>query len=366
MKLCFLFLFVFFTAFSVCAQESGSTSLKIGDPAPAMKMRRWIKGTMVNEFQKGKIYVVEFWATWCLPCIAGMPHLSKLAKEYRNKVTVTGISILERARTTEHQVDSFVNSMGSKMDYHVGREDSNFMAKNWLNAAGERGIPFAFVIDQQGRIAWMGHPKKLDPVLAKLANGTWDLRQAAAEREEMTQLRKLDNDVIPTLNRYMGNPGKPDSALMVIDQLVTQHPQLKYAPRMGHFSFYSFIKTDPAKAAIYGRALMNADSYDDPPYKSITDAVSYMTEIRKQEVPKEVYELAASAYQAQIDNYPWSMNLPLTYGQIADLHLKAGNRENAIQAQVKAINAAKGKKDFPPDQLEAMMKKLGSLRGKNE
>lgn len=42
-----------------------STDLKPGDPAPALKIDKWVKGQPVEAFEKGKVYVVEFWATWC-------------------------------------------------------------------------------------------------------------------------------------------------------------------------------------------------------------------------------------------------------------------------------------------------------------
>lgn len=38
--------------------------LKIGSPAPPLKIAKWIKGTPITGFQKGKVYVLEFWASW--------------------------------------------------------------------------------------------------------------------------------------------------------------------------------------------------------------------------------------------------------------------------------------------------------------
>src|SRR5579883_3528530 len=57
-------------------------SLKVGDPAPALKATRWLQGTEVSAFAPRKLYVVEFWATWCGPCVVMMPHLSQLQSEY--------------------------------------------------------------------------------------------------------------------------------------------------------------------------------------------------------------------------------------------------------------------------------------------
>ncbi len=355
MKNC-LSVFFSFMVFAVSATaQSETVKLHIGDPAPPVKVSKWIKGTPVTEFQKGKVYVVEFWATWCLPCIAGMPHLSKIAKQYKDDATITGISILERANTSPAQIDSFVHSMGPKMDYNVGREDSNYMAESWLRAAGERGIPFAYIIDRQGRIAWMGHPKKLDHVLPKVVNQSWNIAGAVAEMNEQQSIQALDNKAWERLNRFMGNPGKPDSALLEIEKMIREEPKLKFAPRVGHYTFWSLIKTDQDKAAVYGRELFQTEVYDDPPYKSITDAVSYMLEIVKTDLRKSLLILGADAYQAQLDNYPWSMNIPVTYAKIADLYFRARLKQKAIAAQGKAIEAAKNKEDFPVDKMKALL-----------
>ena len=79
-------------------QDDPPPSVNIGDAAPPLRVRAWLKGNPIQQFEKGRIYVVEFWATWCHPCKVAMPHLSELAREYRNKVTFLGIDVTKRAR----------------------------------------------------------------------------------------------------------------------------------------------------------------------------------------------------------------------------------------------------------------------------
>ena len=55
------------------------------------------------------------------------------------------------------------------------------MAKTWLKAAEENGIPAAFVV-KEGKIAWIGHPMKLDDPLAKITAGDWDATALAKDR----------------------------------------------------------------------------------------------------------------------------------------------------------------------------------------
>ena len=53
------------------------------------------------------------------------------------------------------------------------------MAKNWMTAAGQEGIPTAFIVNKEGKIAWIGHPMEMDKPLEKIVAGTWDLKERA-------------------------------------------------------------------------------------------------------------------------------------------------------------------------------------------
>ncbi|RYF89056.1 MAG: redoxin domain-containing protein, partial [Chitinophagaceae bacterium] len=98
---------------AVSAQNDRVSFLDIGDVAPRFKTTAWIKGDTVQKFVKNHTYVLEYWATWCKPCKAAMPHLSVLARQYRDRVTVLGINSFEEAHTTKQTVHAFVDSMGT-------------------------------------------------------------------------------------------------------------------------------------------------------------------------------------------------------------------------------------------------------------
>src|SRR4051812_41921268 len=77
-----------------CAQQA--PVLNIGDPAPAFKPEAFVKGKSVGSFAKGKVYVVEFWATWCGPCIESMPHLSDMADKLKGKAEFVSVNVWDR------------------------------------------------------------------------------------------------------------------------------------------------------------------------------------------------------------------------------------------------------------------------------
>jgi thiol-disulfide isomerase/thioredoxin len=140
-----------------------SAKLAVGDPAPALSVEKWVKGDPITGFEKGKIYVVEFWATWCGPCKAQFPHLSEMQKEFKDKgVTFIGTNIWEDKQYSDKtlpKVEKFVKDQGDKMSYTVAFDGpAKAMDKNWMQAAGRDGIPSAFIVDREGKIAWIGHP----------------------------------------------------------------------------------------------------------------------------------------------------------------------------------------------------------------
>jgi thiol-disulfide isomerase/thioredoxin len=167
------------------------TKLKVGDPAPALKVDKWIKGDSVNGFDKGKVYVVEFWATWCPPCRTSIPHLTELQHKYKDVVFI-GVDGNERAASTGTDnrvatIEKFVKEQGDKMDYRVAYDSNGSAVKPFMDAAGQEGIPTAFLINGEGKIAWIGHPMELEGPLAKVAKPSKDApkdKEKAKEKDK--------------------------------------------------------------------------------------------------------------------------------------------------------------------------------------
>jgi thiol-disulfide isomerase/thioredoxin len=159
-------------------------TLKVGDPAPKLQTGKWVQGEPVKDFEKGKAYIVEFWATWCGPCRASIPHLNETYEKFKDKgLIVIGQNCWER---DESEVAPFVKKMGDKMTYRVALDDKTSakdgqMAKTWMEAAGRDGIPSAFLVDTKGVIAWIGHPMELkEQVIEDVLAGKYDAHKAVA------------------------------------------------------------------------------------------------------------------------------------------------------------------------------------------
>lgn len=149
---------------ALCGRVNAA-SLEVGSPAPKIEVQEFIKGEPVKSFEMGKIYVVEFWATWCPPCRTSIPHLTELQKKYKDAVFI-GVSVSEN---NWDGVKPFVQEMGEQMDYRVAMDGrAGKMAKNWMSAAAQKGIPTAFIVNGEGKIAWIGHPMQMEKTLGSV------------------------------------------------------------------------------------------------------------------------------------------------------------------------------------------------------
>jgi thiol-disulfide isomerase/thioredoxin len=223
----------FLLLLAVCGSSiSFANALLPGSPAPALSVQKWVKGKPVAKLDPNGTYVVEFWATWCGPCVDAIPHLTKLAKA-NPKVTFIGVSIWED--NSDQRVEKFVEKMGAKMDYNVAYGgNQGGMAKTWMEAAGRNGIPSSFIV-HKGRIAWMGHPMSIDQPLAEIQAGKFDVakhraeveadveagRRSQAAREEIAEAEKLHA------------AGKKAEAAAKLDKVAAQMPDEAELIRMG-------------------------------------------------------------------------------------------------------------------------------------
>jgi thiol-disulfide isomerase/thioredoxin len=143
---------------------AADAKLKTGDPAPKLETGKWVQGDPVKGFDNKHVYIVEFWATWCGPCKASIPHLNEIYTKYKDKgLVVIGQNCAEH---DDKLVEPFVKGMGEKMTYRVALDDKSSdkkgkMSTTWMAAAGMNGIPTAFLVDTQGKIAWIGHPMNM-------------------------------------------------------------------------------------------------------------------------------------------------------------------------------------------------------------
>lgn len=117
----------------------------IGDPAPELRMDRWLNSDalLIKQLQ-GKVIVLDYWATWCAPCIKTFPELRALYEKYQdNGLVIIGITRVDNTQN-EKTIEDFV--VKEDFPYPVGISEESF---NYLSY-GVGGIPHVVMIDKNG------------------------------------------------------------------------------------------------------------------------------------------------------------------------------------------------------------------------
>ena len=198
---------------SATSNDVDRAVLSIGDVAPPLHIDRWLRGAPVQHFEQGSIYVLDFWALWCAPCISLMPHLSALQDRFADRgVRIIGVIGPDTSGTKLEDVEAFLERKRGQIRMTVAYDALDttnaeptagvfrgITAATYFKRAQLEGIPTAIVIDRDGRIAWIGQPSELSSVLEAVSNGTWDRATAGARYRAMLEaeprLQQFKNDL---------------------------------------------------------------------------------------------------------------------------------------------------------------------------
>ena len=145
-------------------ERIAGAKLAVGDPAPAFPPVEWMTtDAPPTPFEPGKVTVLEVWATWCGPCLQAMPHLAELQRRH----AAEGLVVIPIASANDDKLDDVRDyaqqnaSLGLPFAFHPGGK----IAHEFMAPAGIGYIPISFVIDRQGKIAFIGSPQELDEEL---------------------------------------------------------------------------------------------------------------------------------------------------------------------------------------------------------
>jgi thiol-disulfide isomerase/thioredoxin len=130
--------------------------------------------------------IIEFWASWCGPCRAAFPHLSDIARKYKESgLVVLGVNV----EGDSPAVRKLVLDQGNKMDYTVAIDAGNQASNKLMGAAGVSGIPCAFIVDSRGDIRHYGHP--MDPKFGQMVETVCnEAKKAPAPPKPVTQTKE--------------------------------------------------------------------------------------------------------------------------------------------------------------------------------
>jgi len=208
--ICILVILMPITAFAVGKQL-------VGQKPPELQVKEWLnteKNHTLADLQ-GKIVLIDFWATWCGPCVRVMPHIQKLWEEYKEK----GLVVIALTAEDKKKVEPFIKQR--KFSFLVALDDSRKTNK----AYGIRSIPTTYIIAPDGKVAWQGHAGSKDiekTITTLLPKVQKDKDTAEGADEKATTELKLKEDIVDRLKSAVKRAarGELSSALRLAERVL--------------------------------------------------------------------------------------------------------------------------------------------------
>ena len=169
---------------SLAARPVSAQQVAVGQPVQ-LDMKSIDGQALTSKNLQGKVLVLDFWATWCGPCMREVPHMAEINTNLGPKgVQIIGISLDDNVGAMK----SVIQEKGMKwLHVHAG-------AKQLSAQFGVRGIPSVFIISPDGVLRWNGHPAQMDQPLAdilqKYPPTLVDPKVVKAAREQLTEVDK--------------------------------------------------------------------------------------------------------------------------------------------------------------------------------
>lgn len=352
-------------AISFRANDALAADLGIGSEAPALDVEHWVQDgngffKPVTTFDAGKVYVVEFWATWCGPCIASMPHLAELQNKYRGRgVQIVSISdeSLDEVKVLLARENSDVGKTFEEITaaYSLTTDPDRSSHIAYMEAANQSGIPTSFLVGKTGLVEWIGHPMELDGPLEAVVTDSWDREAFKAEMKAKEALDKSMQQIA-----MLAGAGKFDEALKLIDEqaTATESEQIKTQLTAVKNSLkLSAGKLDDEVLAFYRGQMqeMKGDAYSMGRF-----GFSLYGQMQRGAEVGPLAKEAAAAIAAEVDGADDEIK-PLMYNTVSLLQDALGNVDAAIEAQQAAIAASED-----PRQKERLQPFLDQLMEKKQ
>jgi thiol-disulfide isomerase/thioredoxin len=315
--------------------------LTIGSAAPKLNIEHWLsdgegKFSHITEFKEGKVYVVEFWATWCGPCIASMPHISGLQKEYADKgVQVVSVSD-EDLETVEEFLEGKVRNIEEDMtyaeltnNYCLTTDPDRSVSKDYMQAAGQNGIPTAFIVGKKGEIEWIGHPMSMDEVLEQVVSDSWDRAAFAAEFKATQELERKQQRLMRLLQA-----NKVDEALELIEGMIetAEDPTMQLQVKAIRLQIMLTSNHKKSVATLLEFAEENKENAE------LLNQISWLVyEIASEDAEEahgELLKAAIKVAEMATASDPKSGSILDT---LAHLHYVQGNLDKALELQEQAV-----------------------------
>ena len=203
-----------------------------GDKAPDLHITNWIQNVPASTSLKGKMLIVDFWATWCGPCLSAMPHLNALVKANKHNSDLLFLAISDENETKIRKLLPNVAFASAVVSDSTGETFKRFKISS---------VPFCVLIDEDGIIRWSGLTSEL----------TNSMVQQFVQKKTITlppQPKKTEKDIF-----YDSIVAKYNTALA--DTAVKEYFDMPPLMREGRGGQAGRIRPHLLCEAVYGNSL---------------------------------------------------------------------------------------------------------------
>ena len=314
-------------------------AVKPGEKAPPLMVTDWIKLNPFGDWvkskpldlansAKGRVVLIEFWATWCAPCVQLIPHNNELYHRYKDKGLVF-VSLTDTSRGQQlSTVKRFVDGRGAQMDYPVAFDETQQSILTYAADEGGVGLPHAVLIGKDGTVVWAGHPAMpaMESILKDLLLDRYDPATIQKKAQREARLEPVIRDFNQAAS--VGDWGK---CVQVAEKMLEIDPDNRDAIDLSVQIYLNEIRDrDRFRAWVSGLI----DRFGDHPDTMLTLArVLVGIDALEQREP----DLALQAVQAAYAKRPQDAGVVQTLAAVA---YQLGDLERAIALQREAVRVA--------------------------
>ncbi len=326
---------------------TATETLLVGSVAPMLNVEHWVqhpegKLPKITNFEPGKVYVVEFWATTCGPCVQSMPHLAELQTKYADRgLRIVSISSEPLDVVTSFLDNELADASGQKKKigditkaYSLTTDPDGSSEKDYMLASNQDGIPCAFLVGKDAKIEWIGHPMDMDNILESVLQDKWDRKKYIDEQKLIEEIQKTVGG--------LAKRKKYAEAVAAIDGYIA-----KVSDRRIQFGLYKSkidlqIRSSASASAITkSYEELFASCVDEPLFVQDVAWSAYENFVEGRIENKKLIRMAIEAVEKALPQVegPTKANLFDTTGR---LYSAIGEVEPAIKAQSQAVQWSDG------------------------